>query len=96
MFIKAVHSTQALQAPTSFNKFKFIDSTTIYVRIGVVDIYCSEIRKKTYTLTQNKNRTLFILGFTIPEIKTPVPPNVGNEIQSCVGMLNFISWGVSL
>ena len=39
---------------------------------------------------KNKNFTLFIMGFTIPEIKTPVPPpNAGNE----VGMLNFISWG---
>ena len=47
-------------------------------------------------LTQNKNCTLFIMGFTIPEIKTPVPPNAGNEIQSVVGMLNFIIWGVSL
>jgi len=27
------------------------------------------------------------MGFTIPEIKTPVSPNAGNEIQSCVGML---------
>jgi len=25
------------------------------------------------------------------EKKTPVSPNAGNEIQSCVGMLNFIS-----
>jgi len=35
---------------------------------------------------------------TIPEIKTttPVPPNAGNEIQSCVGMLNVISWEESL
>ena len=47
-------------------------------------------------LTQNKNLTLFIMGFTIPEIKTPVPPNARNGIQSFVGMLNFISWGVSL
>ena len=23
----------------------------------------------------------FIMGFAIPEIKTPVPPNAGNEIQ---------------
>ena len=38
---------------------------------------------------QNKNFTLFIMGFTILEIKTPVPPNAGNEIQSCVGMLNL-------
>jgi len=30
------------------------------------------------------------MGFTIPEIKTPVPHKAGNEIQSCVGMLNFI------
>jgi len=30
------------------------------------------------------------------EKKTPVPPNAGNEIQSYVGMLNFISWWVSL
>jgi len=48
------------------------------------------------TLIQNKNFTLFIIGFTIPEIKTPVPPNAGNEIQSCVEMLNFLSRGVSL
>ena len=40
--------------------------------------------------------TLFIMRFTIPDIKTPVPPSAGNEIQSCVGMLNFISWGVNL
>ena len=45
------------------------------------------------TLTQNKNCTLFKMGFTIPEIKTPLPPNAGNELQSCVGMLNFISLG---
>ena len=43
-----------------------------------------------------KKNTLYIMGFTIPEIKTPVPPNAGNEIQLCVGMLNFISHGVSL
>ena len=45
---------------------------------------------------QNKNVILFIIGFTISEIKTAVPHNAGNEIQSFVGMLNFISWGVSL
>ena len=27
--------------------------------------------------------------------KTPEPPNAGNEIQSFVGIFNFISWGVS-
>jgi len=27
------------------------------------------------------------MGFTIPEIKTPVPSNAGNEIQSFVGTL---------
>ena len=48
------------------------------------------------TLAQIENITLFIMGFTIPEIKTPVPSNVGNEIQSFVGMFNFNSWGVSL
>ena len=48
------------------------------------------------TLTQNENLTLFIMGFTKPEIKTPVPPNAGNEIQSFVRMLNFICWRVSL
>ena len=37
-----------------------------------------------YILPQNKNFTLFIIGYTIPEIK------------SYVGMLNFVSWGVSL
>ena len=30
--------------------------------------------------------------FTIPEIKTPVPPNAEMKY---VGMLNVISWGVS-
>ena len=45
-------------------------------------------------LTQNENFTLFIMAFTIPEIKTPVPPNAGNEIQSCVGgMLKLLSVG---
>jgi len=34
-----------------------------------------------YIFTQNKTLH-FIMGFTIPEIKTPVPPNAGNEIQS--------------
>jgi len=33
---------------------------------------------------------------TMHEKKTPVPPNAGREIQSFVGILNFISWGVSL
>jgi len=28
--------------------------------------------------------------------KTPVPPNSGSDIQSIVGVLNFISWGVRL
>ena len=36
------------------------------------------------------------MGFTIPELKTLLPPNAGNSIQSFVGMLNFISWEVSL
>ena len=35
-----------------------------------------------------------IMGFTIHKKKTPVPPNAGNEIQSCVGMLNFTIWGI--
>jgi len=60
------------------------------IAFGALDII------NLYTLTQNKNYTLFIMGFTIPEIKTPVPPNAGNEIQSIVGKLNFISWGVKL
>ena len=38
-----------------------------------------------------------IMGFTKHEIKqTPVPPNAGNKMQSFVGMLNCISWGVGL
>jgi len=36
------------------------------------------------------------MGFTIPELKNPVPHRAGNEIQSFVGMLNFISQGGSL
>jgi len=28
------------------------------------------------------------MGFTIPKLKTPVPPNEGNEVQSFEGMLN--------
>jgi len=34
--------------------------------------------------------------FTLQEKETPVPPNAGIEIQSFVGMLNSISWGVDL
>ena len=35
------------------------------------------------------------MGFTIHDIKkTPVPTNAGNEMQSFVGMFNFISWEV--
>jgi len=30
------------------------------------------------------------------EKKTPVPPDAGSEIEPFIGMLNFISWGVSL
>ena len=33
--------------------------------------------------------TLFIMGFNIPEIKTPVSHNAGNKIQSGVGMLGL-------
>jgi len=37
------------------------------------------------------------MGFTMSEKKTTnVPPNAGSEIQSVLGMLNFISWGVRL
>jgi len=36
------------------------------------------------------------MGFTIHEKKPPVSHNAGNEIQSCVGMLNVNSSGVSL
>jgi len=37
------------------------------------------------------------MGLTMNEKKTHVPPYyAGSEIKSCVGMLNFISWGVSL
>jgi len=36
------------------------------------------------------------MGFTIPVTITPVPPNAQSGTQSFVGMLNFISWGVSL
>ena len=46
-------------------------------------------------MTQNGNCT-FIMGFTMHEKKTPVPPDAGCEIKSFVGMLNFISWGGSL
>jgi len=28
--------------------------------------------------------------------KTHLPANTGSEIQSCVGVLNYISWGESL
>ena len=61
-----------------------------------LSVYKSYTSNMGCILTQNKNFTLFIMGFTIPEIKTPVPPNAGNEIQSCLGMFNFICWGVSL
>jgi len=34
------------------------------------------------------------MGFIMHEKKKPVPPNAGIGIQSFVGMLNFISWGI--
>ena len=46
-----------------------------------------------------KMKTLHVYNgniITMHEKKTPVPPNAGREIQSFVGILNFISWGVSL
>jgi len=48
-----------------------------------------------YTLTQNKNFCTFIMGFTLYENKTPIPPNARGGIQACVRVLTFISWGVS-
>jgi len=48
------------------------------------------------TLTQNENVYTAYNGIYYTWGKTPVTPNAGNEIQPCVGMLNFISWGVSL
>ena len=47
------------------------------------------------TLTKKENYP-YIMRFTIHEKTTSVPPNAGSEIQSFLGMLNFISWGVSL
>ena len=32
---------------------------------------------------------MFIMGFTMHEKKTPVPPDAGREIKSFVGVLNF-------
>jgi len=32
------------------------------------------------------------MAFTMHEIKRHVSPSAGNGIQSCLGMLNFISW----
>jgi len=34
------------------------------------------------------------MGFSIHEKETHEPPNAGIGIQSVVGMLNCISWGV--
>ena len=33
------------------------------------------------------------MGLTMHELKTRVSPNAGNEIQSCVWMLNFYQLG---
>ena len=49
----------------------------------------------TNTLTQNELHT-FIMGFTMHEKKTLVPPNAGSGIQSCVRLFNLINRGVSL
>jgi len=38
----------------------------------------------------------FIMGFTMHEKKTPLPPNLGSGIQSFLGMLNFIILGIGL
>ena len=42
-----------------------------------------------------KSLHCYIMGITIAEIKPHVPFNAGHENQSFVGMLNFISWGLS-
>jgi len=48
---------------------------------------CTHPKWKLYTST---------MGFTMHEKQTPIPPNAGSGIQSFVGVLNFISWRVSL
>jgi len=62
------------------------------VKVHVLKLIEQKLRA-VHILTQNKNLTLFIIGFTILEIKTPVPHNAGNEIQSFVGMFNFYQLG---
>ena len=37
-----------------------------------------------------------MMGFTMNDIKTPVPPNAGSGIQSFVRVFNVISLGMSL
>ena len=54
---------------------------------NIVSIINTHPKWKLYT---------FIMGFTMHEKKTPVPSNVGIGIQSLLGMLNFISWGIGL
>ena len=58
--------------------------------------YYQAIRQYSVTiLTKNENFALFN-GIYYAWEKTTVPPNVGSEIQSFIGMLRFISWRVSL
>ena len=63
------------------------------------DTYCKILQyskeNPTNTLTQNELHT-FIMGFSMHEKITPVPPNAGSGIQSCVRLFNLISWGLSL
>ena len=47
--------------------------------VVMIEIELAKITKIQSTLTQNENFTLFIMGFTKPQIKTPVPPNAANE-----------------
>ena len=56
-------------------------------RAHTVDIEYTHPKWKLYT---------FIMGFTMHAKETLVPPNVEIKMQSFVGMLNFIKWGVSL
>jgi len=65
----------------------------------MVNIYNHKMGRlmKERLLHSPKMKTLHVYNgiYYAWEKKPRVPPNAGSKIQSCVGILNLISWGVS-
>ena len=74
------------------NMTRFIESVTTENKIDIRNLSWFNMKSfaiRNYFDPKWKLYT-FIMGFTMHEKKTPVPSDAGCEIQSFVGLLNFI------